>query len=306
MATQYSEKQVVLLKQGSTPDVTNALKMCDNTPLSIELKKTECMSRGDGNFPSTEITFDEDGTVAKISPTVSLRTPSALGVAPATAELFKVCGLDEEIVTDESVTYFPVLDATTIQKGELINYIDGEKRVVTGVMGNLKFSFSTGEPIKIDADLSGYTSIEPTNEANPTGITLDSNSILIVSSMSATTLSGDTINIESMELNLGADVKDEYLTQLKGFDIVNPQPKITITDKKSKGDFSHWTDLKSHTVKSILIEIIASNSQKMQIKADNLKYNDLNEEDKDGKMYIKRVFDLHPNASGRKFEIIYK
>ena len=304
--TQYSDKSVVLLKYGDTPTSANALKMCDNATLSIELKKTECKSRGDGNFPSSEITFDDEGTSAKISPTVSLRTPDDLGTAPAVAELFKVCGLAEEIVADESVTYYPVVDTTTLQKGTLINYVDGEKRVLTGVVGALKFSFTTGEPIKISADLSGYTAIEPTIEANPTDIELDSNSILIVSSVSATTLSGTTINIESLELDLGAEVKDEYLTQAKSFDIVNPAPTITINDKKSKGNISHWSDLKAHTVKSIVIEVVASNGQKMQLKADNLKYNDLSEDDKDGKVYIKRVFDLHPNSNNRKFEIIYK
>lgn len=297
MANQYKERMALLLAFGETPSVSDALSLCDPTEIEPELAKTECNAVGDGGFPSKVVVFDPDGTTGKGGVTMKLQTPNAKGELPRINDLLKTCGLDVDVDSDNGiVTYFP-RDNDTGTRGTLIQYIDGEKRLFDGVVGNMKVEFTIGEPVKFTTDLSGFTEIEPIAEDTPSGIVLDGNPMFVVSSLSVSSLGGSAIRLKSVELDLGVDVKKQNFVGEKEFTALNPQPTLTIEDKKNRGDVAPWSDLKNSVDKNFEIELVASNGQKLKLVSPVCKYNDLSSGDSDGVGTFKRVFDLHPDPT---------
>lgn len=303
MAKQLTSNQTLLAKYGGTPDATNVVTMSENVFFSPKVKNGETNDIGTGAGSGKGYVVPDwttvDGTIS-----LNLRASGAAGDAPACAEMLKICSLAETIDAGVSAAYNPSVPLSS--NGTIVDYIDGAKRTITGVVGNLKASFRIGEIAKITADIKGFTDAAPSAEANPT-VTLDSNSNMIVTSVDAVTIGGTTINLTSADFDMGAVIEESYATgNEKEFYIQDFKPTITLNDIKAKGNEAHWTDLSAGNIKEIIITLGSTGGKIAEFKASYCSYFDVGESDNKGAVNIKRTFKCESSAGGDNFTFTWK
>jgi len=303
MARILTDRQVVLASYNATPTTDNVVTVSEWSSLSPKVKTTEVKELGNG-LGGTKSYAISDWTTVEGSITALLRG----GLPPKLAEMYKICGLVEEDETDSNgnVTashFYPA--ETPVTAGNLIVYQDGLKRTIIGVAGNLKISFAVGEMVKAIFDIKGFTDAEPISEANP-AVTLDNNQIFITESISAVTIGGDSFEIESVDFDMGVDIKEVYAIGVKEYQITDYKPVLSIKNYSDKSNQSHWADIKNGNIKAISIVLTNAAGNKFTFTANACKLTDVTESDNSGNIEESRTYLLEKDASGKNFEITYE
>jgi len=104
---------------------------------------------------------------ARVSFEVELKGSGSPGVAPVFGRLLQACGFSESVVAGTSVTYTPA--STGIPSLTLALYLDGLRVLVWGARGNVRFSFSAGEPGRMAFEFVG-AGFSVADEALLTGV----------------------------------------------------------------------------------------------------------------------------------------
>lgn len=298
MARQITDKSAVLFKYNGTATSANAVTVTETPFLSPDVKSQEYKEIGSGKLGQTKNYVDANNTTVQFDLVAMLRGNDKTGVAPETppaiADLLKACGLTESIGAD-NVTYAPNHD--DVSSSQAVVYIDDYKRVIDGAIATLKISGTVGECAKATFSVSGYTTPAATSEANPT-VTLDTESLMIVSKVSAITVDGTTINAESFDFDIGNDIKSIYAISVGEFIRTDFKPTITLSGIKTKGDESGWNDLIAEDVREIIIVLGSGVGKTVTITASQAKTSEMSESDNDGMVNFSRTFRCQGDASG--------
>jgi len=301
MAKRLTEKQVLLAKVGSTPDATNVVDL-DSAFIPSLSGKTGEFKQLDGGMGGTQGYTVDDYLSVSGTLSCNLRGNGGGETIPKISEMLKMCGLDEVADSDNhKVTYTP--NDTEIANGSVLFYLDGEKREFSGASANLKLDFEVGTIAKTSFDISGFSSLSSA-EDNP-AVTLDSNDVFIVKSISAVTLSGGTLNLKKASFDMGNQMQEIYAISQKEFYRSDYKPTITLEDNAIKGDTSHWDDFLNGNLKSISILLTSKSGNTFTFTADNCRYTEVSESDDSGKVGLSRKFSLEKNGSTPNFSIVY-
>jgi len=303
MARQLSNKQLLLAKYGGTPTAGDVVTLGDYafvnpTPASIDYKDV-----GLGVLGSQKSVINDDLTTVDISATANLRGNGGGATAPKIGEMLKICGLEEIIDTaNDNVTYQPA--DVFPNTGTLISYLDGTKRTIEGVVGNLKIDFTVGEIAKATFELKGFTDLEPTLEANP-AVTLDTNGLFIVKSVSAVTIAGNTIPLKSGSLDFGMDIQQIYAIGNKEYATMDYAPTFTIEQIKERGNESHWADIKMGALKEVQVQLTNADGNTFTFIASNTKLKEVGEKDDSGIVGVSRTYRLERSDTEPNYKLIY-
>ena len=292
-------KKAVLIKWDGVPTSTEAVKICENVLFSPTLKKESHTCYGDGATEITETTTGRDATV-KVSIKSAARTPSAAGSLPLIDELYKMAGLTPTVdasantVTYAKSTTFPAL-------GQIIDYTDGEKRIITGVRADMTMEFEKGKAVAISFDVNGQTEVSPVLEANPTGITLDSGRKFFVDCISVVSFDGGVIHFKKATFKLGNEIKEtDIKTSVEGggdceaYKVGSRKPTLVIEDEKEKGVINHWVDIVAGTKRAFYVEMTDYTSgQKLKLDIPIMSYEDVAESIADvSRVGVNRTFNV--------------
>ena len=303
MARILTDKQVILAAYNATPTTGDVVTVSEYSSLSPKVKTTEVKELGRGLGSTTNYAI-ADWTTVEGTITALLRG----GLPPKLAEMYKICGLVEEDDTDSNgnitASHFYPAD-TPVTAGNLIVYQDGLKRIISGVAGSLKISFAIGELAKISFDIKGFTDAEPVAEDNP-AVTLDDNQIFITESISAVTIGGDSFEVESVDFDMGVDIKEIYAIGAKEYQITDYKPTLNIKAYSDKTNQSHWTDIKNGNIKAVSIVLTNAAGNKFTFTANACKITDISEADNSGNIEDTRTYLLEKDANGKNFEITYE
>ncbi|MBD3830962.1 MAG: hypothetical protein IE890_10835 [Arcobacter sp.] len=304
MAKSITDKTVVLFAYNAVPTATNAITTSNVPFVKPNLKSQTYKDVGTGKLGNQKTYIDPYQTDTSFDLEVILRGNDKTGVDPTIkpkiSQLLKASGLVEAVGAD-NVTYTPNHDY--VEPSTCLVYQDDAKRQITGAMCEMKISGTVGEAAKATFTVQGFTSPAPTTETNPT-VTLDDNSLMIVSYITAVTLDGQPLNIKSFELALNNEIKLDYATALSEFVRKDFAPKLKLTGVKIKGDETAWADLTSDELREINIVLGSGVGKTLTITASQAKTSDMEENDDDGTVGFARTFDLQGDSNGlNQFEI---
>jgi hypothetical protein len=289
MAIIDTNKNVVLLKYGATPNATNVVNIEDFVNIAPDVK-TEEYKEFDGDLGNTKSYIDPEHTTCDFTIKAKLRGNDKTGAnpdtPPAITNLLKASGLKETITDDSDVTY--TVNQESLSPATAIVYVDGKKRVADGIVCNFKLSGEVGSCAMVEFSAKGYTDILDVNEANP-DVSLDSEALMIVNKVSAVSVGGNTFNLESFDFDLGNDIQDIYAVGLAQFERSNFDAKISLTGYKDSADTT-WADLSSQDLKSIVITLGNGTGKTVTLTIDSARPLTPSESDKSGKMSITKEF----------------
>jgi len=298
MAKVLTNKAVVLFKYNGTPVAANGITTSNKPFVKPNIKMKHYPDVGQGKLGASKTYIDENQIDTSFDVEVILRGSDKTGVLPKTppkiAELLKASGLTETQGTID-VTYTP--NHGYVSPSTCIVYQDDEKRTVTGATCDMKIKGTVGEAAKAIFTIQGFTTATPVAEANPT-VTLDSNTLMIVSKVTAVTLAGTTLNVTDFEFSLNNDNKLDYATAMSEFTRRDFNPQIKLTGIKEKGNLTAWTDLLAVSVKEIIIVLGSGAGKTLTITATQANTVDIDENDNDGIVAYSRTFDLQGDATG--------
>lgn len=209
MALLDSKKRIVAVKYNGTVSGTDAIDVSnEDVRISFELQNGE-YKRLNGVKGSKDTWQNDDNVTGTLSLECMLRGNDSTGLAldtpPQWSPVFKLCSLTETIGVDD-VTYKP--NQTQPLDSQAAVWVDGKKRVLSKALGSLTISGTKGEPAKMSASLTGYTTVTETTEANPTAND-DLNSLLIVKSIDSLTVAGQAMKVDAFTFTQNAT--NEYL-----------------------------------------------------------------------------------------------
>lgn len=300
MSKQLTSKNTFLCAIGAVT-AANIITTANDVIVNPKVKTTEYKDAGVG-AGSTKSYLNEDLTVAEFSVDVTARSASQAGQKPSYFPLLKLCGLKETIVEDTSVTYTPELLGDL---GTAKAYLDGEVRTITGIAGSFKLSAKIGELATFNFSLKGFTTIEPSAEANPE-VVLDTNDKLLMQQATAITEDGIAIDLQSFELDAGMEIEQYYGAETKEYYIKDFKPTIKIKAIKTKGNNAHWAQLKANAVKEVIVVLGNSAGKKLEIKASYCNASDVSESDDKGIIVFEKTYICEANVGKDNFSLTYK
>lgn len=303
MALIDTNKNSVLFKYNGAPDASNVVNIEENVMVSPNIDSKE-YKEFDGELGNTKSYFDDEHTTTSFNVKAKLRGNDKTGLAPETppavADLLKACGMTETVGAAD-VTYTP--NHGVVSPSQAIVYVDGKKRSVDGIVGNFKLSGTVGECAMVEFELQGYTDIADSDEANPS-VTLDSETLMVVKSVSAVTEDGTTFNLKSFDFNLNNEIIDIYAISLAKFERVNFDPKISLTGYRDSTDTTSWTELAAQTTRAVAIELGSGTGKTVTLTIDSAMPISNSESDDSGKLSITKEFRCEKDAtSGNHYEI---
>ncbi len=301
MLNQLSSKNVLLLVTGTEEPLAAAvITTANDIFINPKMDSKEYKDAGLG-AGSTKTYVNTDLTTVDFTVDVTARSAAGAGEVPKYADLFKICGMSEDIVADTSVTYKPTLPGT---RGTSKAFLDGEVRTISGISGAFSLSGTIGEFAKLSFKLQGFTDAEPIAEANP-NVSLDNNEKLIVQQATLITENGNDIDLESFDIDTGMEVEQVYGVSSKFFYIKDFKPTLKIKAIKTKGNSIHWTDLKNNAIKTIKIVLGSNVGKQMEIKADFCNPSDVSESDDKGIVVFEKSYLCQSSVGGDNFSIKY-
>jgi len=301
MAKQLTSKNTFLLSSSGVPLAADVVTTDNNVVINPKSKSIDYKDIGNGATGNSKTQNVSDFTTADFGVDVKAKSSGAAGVAPKVAELLKICGLSETITALTDVAYAPTSDFV---QGTAKAYLDGSMRNVTGVAGDFSFGGKVGEMVVFNFSLKGFTDIEETTEANP-AVVLDVNKNFIIESVTAITVGGAAIDLESFELSKGNDIQETYATNLKEFYISDHKPVIKVTAVKTKGNGAHWTELKNNTKKSVVVVLGTGAGETLTLTAPFCNPMDNDEQDSGGKIVYDRSWLCESSAGNDNFSLVY-
>lgn len=297
---QLTSKGALLAKFGGVPTPAEVVTLSENASIKVSVKTGSFKDVGNGSLGNEKSYSVPDMTTADITASASLAPTADATTPPALSEMLRACGLVETIGID-NVAYAPFVGM--VNTATLVNYMDGEKRTVTGVSLSMAINFTVGELAKVSFSGNGFTAPEPTVEANP-AVTLDGNGKFIVDSVQAVTLGGSVINLESADFDLGNNIQQLYAVGKKEYYIADFAPTIKVKDIKQKDVTTHWTDIKNGAINAFII-VLTNGARTFTLTAPNCSYSALDESDNNGAVSIDRTFRCEESAGSDNFEIKY-
>lgn len=301
MAKQITSKNSFLINSSATPTASDIITTNEIVFVNPKAKTIETKAIGNGELGNVKSVTISDWTTAEFDVNINVKPSGTAGNAPSYAALFKACGLTESIdTTNNIVTYAP--GGTPV--GFAKNYIDGSVRSITGIAGDFKLSGNIGEIAKLTFSLKGFTDLAETAEANP-AVTLDSNTNLTVESITAITVGGGTINLQEFEFSMGNEIQESYGIGVKEFYISDFKPTITVKAIKTKGNASHWDDLKNNTLKEVKVVLGSGAGETVTFTAPYCNPNDVSESDDSGEVVYNQTWLCQSSAGNDNFSIVY-
>lgn len=298
MAKSITDKTVVLFAYAGIPTSANAITTSNVPFVKPSIKSQTYKDVGTGRLGNTKTYFDEHQTDTSIDLEVLLRGNDKTGldptIPPKISKLLKASGL-KEVIGATDVSYVPNHDY--VDPSACTVYQDGAKREITGVICDMKISGTVGEAAKATFTVQGYTTPAPILETNPT-VTLDNNSLMIVSKVTAITVDDEVLNITDFELSLNNEIKLDYATAMSEFVRKDFAPKLKLTGIKIKGDETAWSDLTADTLREVEIVLGSGTGKTLTISASQANTSDVDESDNDGTVGYSRTFDLEGDTSG--------
>lgn len=302
MANQLTAKNTILVSTTGAPVAADVITTSSNVFVTPKTKSITSADVGNGRLGNEKTIINNDYVTAEFSLDVNAKGSGAIGTAPKCAELFKLCGLSETVNAGVSVVYAP---NSSFVNGTALAYMDGAKREVTGIAGTFTFGGNVGEIAKFSFSLKGFTTLEEIAEVNPT-VTLDVNTNLVIKSVTAITVGGGSINMESFTFDMGGSIQETYATGIKEFYIDDYKPSLKVTAIKIKGNFAHWTELNNNTKKAIVVTLGDVDGNIIEFTAPYCAPSDANESDGNGKVKYDRTWACENSAGNDNFSITYK
>ena len=303
MAKQVVKRNTLLLATGAAPTAADVITTDNVIAISPKAAVIEYNDMGNGKAGNAKTITNNDDVTAEFDVDVIARSSGGVGVAPKYASLLKCCGLKETIdTTNGIVTYTPEL---LEQPASATAYVDGYKRDITGIVGDMTISGTVGDKAMFKFSLKGFTTLDPIVEANPS-VSLDTNTILMVTSASVVTAGLDTIDLQEFEFNLGNSIEKAYAIGTKEFFAGDFKPTIRVKAIKTKGNDTHWSDLKNSSPKEVVITLGTAAGDILELRIPNAKPNDVSE-DASGEYVVYNETWLCENVNGGdNFTLTYK
>lgn len=298
---QLTSKNTLLFSTGGAPAETDVITTDNNVFVNPKAKQLDYKDLGNGALGNNKTLVNDDFVTTDFTVDVKAKSSGAAGTAPTLAELFKACGLAETVTAGISVAYAPT---STFVQGTAAAYLDGAKRDVTGIAGTFSFSGKIGEIPKFSFSLKGFTDLEETAEVNP-AVTLDPNLNFIVKSVTAITVGGAEIDLQDFDFSMNCDIKENYALNIKEFYIADYKPSVKVNAVKTKGNFAHWTELKTNTKKVLVITLGGGAGETLTFTAPYCAPVDVSENDGDGKVVYARTWNCENSVGNDNFEIKY-
>ena len=302
MANQLTAKNTFIVSTAGTPAATDVVATNEIVFVNPTVKTAEEKCIGDGKAGSTKTYSVADMTTADFTVPMCVRGSGTAGTAPEAAELLKCCALKETVNAGTDVTYTPELTGV---RGTAKNYMDGFVREITGIAGEMTLSGKVGERAVLSFALKGFTTASAAAEANPS-VTLDTNAALIVTSATAVTVGGSTIELTGFELKTGNDIQQNYAIGVKEYYVRDFAPELKINAIKTKGNEQHWSDLESNTVREVVIILGTTAGNKVTITASSCNPKNVSENDDNGKVVYEQTYLCQSSAGGDNFSIVFE
>ena len=302
MANQITTKNTFLVSTSGTPADTDVITTNGIVFVNPKAKSITYSDIGNGLLGNEKTIVNNDYVTADFTVDVNAKGSGSAGSAPKYAELFKLCGLDETIDSDTSATYTP---ASSFVQGTALAYMDGAKREVTGIAGTFTFGGNIGEIPKFSFSLKGFTTLDETAEENPS-VTLDSADNLVIKSITAITVGGTEIDLESFTFDMGVDIQEAYALNKKEFYISDYKPTMKVTAIKTKGNSAHWTELNNNTKKAVVVTLGDTDGNIIELSAPYCSPSDASESDNNGIVKYDRTWACENSAGGDNFSIVFK
>lgn len=298
---QITSKNTLLLNTAGSPIAADVITTANDVVVIPKVDSKEFKDAGAG-AGSTSTYNNPDLTVADFNVDVTARAAAASGSVPAYASLLKICGMKETINVGVSVVYTPELAGTL---GTAKAYIDGEMREINGMVGSFNISGKIGELAQLSFSLKGFTSIVPTAEENP-AVTLDSNEKLLVKQATVITEGGTPLDLTEFDLDAGMEVEQVYGVDSLEYYVKDFKPTIKIKAIKTKGNTTHWSDLKNNTIKEVIILLGDTAGKQLEIKASKCNPSNVSEADSSGVMVYEKTHICQYTNGGDNFSLTYK
>jgi hypothetical protein len=304
MARINPEKNSVLFKYNGSPAVANVVNIEENVLVSPDIKSQE-YKEFDGQLGNTQSYFDEYHTTTTLSLKTKLRGNDKTSVAPETppaiSDLLKACGLTETIGAD-NVTYTP--NHGTISPSTADVYVDGKKRSVTGIVGDLTIRGEAGLCATVEVSAQGYTSVAETTSANPdVSDDLDKEALMIMNKVSSISIDGGTYEVDSFEFRTNNNIIDIYAVSVAEYSRTDFDPKISLTLNRDSAD-AFWTNLNNQDDAVIEIVLGSGVGKTVTLTIDTARPLNISESKGDGKLSATLEYRCLKDAtSGNHFEL---
>ena len=302
MANQITAKNTLLVSTAGIPTATDVITTNGIVLVNPKAKSITYSDIGNGSLGNEKTIINNDYVTADFTVDVNAKGAGGAGSAPKYAELFKLCGLNETVVASTSATYTP---ASSFVQGTALAYMDGAKREVTGIAGTFTFGGNIGEIPKFSFSLKGFTTLDETAGVNPT-VTLDSATNLVIKSITAITVGGSAIDLESFTFDMGTDIQENYALNKKEFYIADYKPTMKVTAIKTKGNSAHWSELNNNTKKAVVVTLGNTAGNIIELSAPYCAPSDASESDNNGIVKYDRTWSCENNAGGDNFSIAFK
>lgn len=236
MALQSSRKKVVAVKYGANVAGTDTVNNTENVQLQPKMQTGTYKNMDGGQGSKSTWRNDDfisvDGLTVKSYVEANDLAGTALDTIPSWSDIFKTCALKETVdtttVSEEFVAYTP-LDTAVSALSQMAIWTDGNKDLVTGIVGNYKLSGKVGEPLMHEASFSGFTDLVPTADANPSGSSVDPKSLIVMKSTDTVKINAVGYKAHSFEFDQGNQLENFYGTSIKTFDKVDFDSTLTVT-----------------------------------------------------------------------------
>jgi len=300
MASQIVAKNTFLFSTSGTPDAGDVITTNDNVFVNPKPKSVSYKDVGNGQIGNEKTKTIGDYVTAEFEVNVNVKPSGTKGNAPSYGELFKVCGLTETIVADESVTY-AIGDRVP---GAAKAYMDDTVRNIVGIAGDFTLGGNIGELATFKFSLKGFTDLEETSESNP-AVTIDQSTNLSIESITAITVGGATVNMQSFEFATGNQTDSIYSVGRKEFYIYDLKPTVKVTAIKTKGNGTYWADLKNNTLKEIKVVLGSGDGGTVTFTASYCNPADISDSDSSGKVVYNNTWVCQSNNGGDNFSLVY-
>jgi len=161
-----------------------------------------------------------------------------------------------------------------------------------------------GEPLTQSVELSGFTTLTSTAEANPTSVPFNEALLLILKSTDTFTVTGTTYKAQDFTLTQGNDIQKLYAMSTKEYERVEFDSMLEMTYLKENETI--YTDFANGTAHSIVIKAGAVNGKSVKITAAQAQVDSISESSINGKESVTVKFNLNGDATGEnQFVILF-
>lgn len=236
MSLYDSKKKVVAVKHDGNVTSDDVVYNTEGTQVQPSMKTGSYQSFDGGQgSKSTWRNSDQvtcEGVTVKSYIEANDTTGVALDTLPSWSEVFKTCALEETVDTStpgsEFIVYSPLATALS-NASQVAVWTDGNKDLISGIVGNYKVNGVVGEPIMQEVAYTGYTALVPTVDSNPSGASVPSETLIILKSTDTVTIDGVSYRVQSFDFDQGNKIENFYALGLKQYDKVDFEAVLNVT-----------------------------------------------------------------------------